>query len=103
MSRKTFKIRKGIESEPLVWGLTTPYWAMVTLAGVTLIIVGVMMTFINLQNESGKWYHGVLLLIFGGIALFIIKVILQGVSKPRKHNFSKKEVYLNQSDLIENL
>ncbi|MGO1245463.1 MAG: hypothetical protein ACTHXT_09860 [Sphingobacterium sp.] len=103
MSRKVFKVRKGIEAEPLVWGLTIPYWGMVTLAGATLIIIGLMMIFINLQNGGGKWYYGLYLLMFGGIALFIIKLFLESISKPKKHKFSKKEVYLNQSDLIENL
>jgi|GEM_PF-1958411 len=103
MARKTFKVRKGIETEPLIWGLTIPYWGMVTMAGGTIIITGVMMTFLSLQSETGKWYHGILILFFGFIALLIVKVFLQNASKPKKHKFSKKEIYLNQNDLIENL
>lgn len=103
MSRRTFKVRKGIETEPLVWGLSIPYWGMVTLLGVTIIIVGVMMIFVNLQNGNGKWYYGLLVLLFGGISLFVIKLVLEYLSKPNKHKFSKKEVYLNQSDLVQNL
>lgn len=103
MTRKSYKVRKGIETEPLVWGLTIPYWGMVTMAGGTIIITGVMITFSSLQSDGTKWYSGLLILIGGLLGLLIVKYFLQQLSKPKKHNFSKKEVYLNQNDLIENL
>lgn len=103
MARKSFKVRKGIETEPLVWGLSTPYWGLVTMAGATIIITGVIMTFSSLRTGGENWYYGLLILIFGLLALLVVKSFLQQLSKPKKHNFPKKEIYLNQNDLLENL
>lgn len=102
MSRKNYQVRKGIESEPLIWGLSIQYWGIVVASSVTVIIVGFMSLFSSLQSGDGGWSSSLIFLGLGLAGVFVMKTIFVGLSKPKKHNFGKRQVYLNQNDLLEN-
>src|SRR5690606_16184976 len=95
---KTLKVRKGIESDPLIWGLKVNHFFPVLALFVVLIFGGLGVIIMSIGTNGAGVKFGLLMWILGLPAAIAFKIYLGRFAKDTKTKFGKKVTTVTNHD-----
>lgn len=97
-------VRKGIDTKPLIWGLSIPYFFLVVAVLLAMLLFGSGLIIMGLKQMSGSTAMGGVATIFLGLPIVaILKSFLTKKSKPSKTNFGKNVRVVSNHDILKYL
>lgn len=97
-------VRKGIDTKPLIWGLSIPFFFLIVAVALGFLLFGSGLIILGLKQMSGSTaIGGVAVVLVGLPVVAILKGFLTKKSKPSKTNFGKTIRIVSNHDILKYL
>lgn len=98
-----YPVRKGLESQLKVHGMSTSYFVIYCIV-IAVLVVSVVGFLISAMSENGSFFSFIVAFVLCALCSVILRIVLINLSVDKRYNkFSKKIYVISNKDLLNSL